>query len=371
MARQAFLMLGCGLALVLSSNARADKFPAMPPQPKLFSSVYGSYALKILPDVSSVGTRKRTEGVHSAAQAGQIVGNSEGVFFALDENAKEKVIWRAKLVNSPNRAILVENGKYVVTLDSWRNVGFDHCLVVYGEKGKVIADFKLEDLLTAKEIEGLPTEITTRDWSSKDIAEFEDRSREDELVIRMKYKGWTKVIRLTLSSGRIVKESTDVGDLAPPKIRILAGARTTASDMRFFSFSCEASNSNKAPLMFVGYRADSFAPPIADGNMSPIHVIQFQHDGKWKEHPQGWCGTGIDGILLPAGRTKKFGFAVPADLAGKVVRVGIRWSRPQDFAVAKPESFRVAWSEPFELKRIDEARPELQRHLFSPGQGIQ
>jgi len=40
----------------------------------------------------------------------------------------------------------------------------------------------------------------------EDIAEFEDRSREDELVIRMKYKGWTKVIRLTLSSGRIVKE---------------------------------------------------------------------------------------------------------------------------------------------------------------------
>src|SRR5437773_550204 len=94
-----FLTLGLGLALVLSSNARADKFPAEPPQPKLFASVYGVYAFKTLPDVSSVGTRTRTEGVHSAAQTGQIVGNSEGVFFALDENAQEKVIWRAKLVN--------------------------------------------------------------------------------------------------------------------------------------------------------------------------------------------------------------------------------------------------------------------------------
>ena len=207
MSRPILLTLGLGLALVLSFDARADKFPAEPPQPKLFASVYGSYALKILPDVSSVGTRTRTEGVHSPAQAGQIVGNSEGVFFALDENAKEKVIWRAKLVNIPRRAIVTESGKYVITLDSWRSVGFDHCLVVYGEKGKVIADFKLEDLLTAKEIESLDGSVTHRGWSGQGTAEFEDRSREqDELVIRMKYKGWTKVIRLSLSSGRIVKE---------------------------------------------------------------------------------------------------------------------------------------------------------------------
>ena len=143
MIRPRLLTLAVGLAVVLSSLVRADKFPAGPPQPKLFASEYGSYALKVLPDASSVGTRTRTEGVHLAVQAGQIVGNSEGVFFALDENAMEKVIWRAKLVNIPNRAILVESGKYVVTLDSWRSVGFDHCLVVYGEKGYVIADFKL------------------------------------------------------------------------------------------------------------------------------------------------------------------------------------------------------------------------------------
>jgi len=94
-----------------------------------------------------------------------------------------------------------------VAHDSWRSVGFDHCLVVYGEKGKAIADFKLEDLLTTKEIEGLPGSITDRGWSNKDIAEFEDRSREDdELIIRMKYKGWAKVIRLSLSTGKLVKE---------------------------------------------------------------------------------------------------------------------------------------------------------------------
>jgi hypothetical protein len=200
-------MLALGLALVVSSDARADKFPAVPPQPKLFASVYGTYVLKTLPDVSSVSTQTRTDGVQWSAQARQIVGTSEGVFFTLDEHAKEKVIWRAKLVNIPNRAILVESGKYVITLDSWRSAGFDHCLVVYGEKGKIIADFKLEELLTAKEIESLPNSVTSRSWSDKDIAEFEDRSREeDQLIIRMKYNGWAKVIRLSLSTGKLVTE---------------------------------------------------------------------------------------------------------------------------------------------------------------------
>jgi hypothetical protein len=195
MAGRSLLTLGLGLALVLSSVAHADKFLAVPPEPKLFASMHGSYALKVVPDVSSVSTRD-----------GQVTGKSEGVLFTLDENAKEMVIWRAKLVNIPNRAIVAESGKYVITLDSWRSIGFQHCLVVYGEKGKVIADFKLEDLLTAKEIERLPASVTHRGWSDKDIADFEDRSRNDELVIRMKYKGWTKVILLSLSSGRIVKK---------------------------------------------------------------------------------------------------------------------------------------------------------------------
>lgn len=201
------ITLGLGLALVLSAKTRADKFPAGPPQPRLFASEYGKYTFKILPDPSSVGTRRRTEGSHSPAQAGQVVGSSEGVFFTLDEKGNEKVIWRAKLANIPNRAILVESGKYVITLDSWHSLGFDHCLVVYGEQGKVIADFKLEDLLTSEEIEGLPGSITNRGWSDKGISQFEDRSREDELVIRMKYKDWEKVIRLSRSSGQIIKDA--------------------------------------------------------------------------------------------------------------------------------------------------------------------
>ena len=187
MAGRSFPMVGLALALVLSSDVRAEKWP--PPKPRIFAQPNGNYAVKILPDTS------------------------EGVYFTLDERGEEKVMWRAKLVNIPLRVMLVESAKggkyvqYVITIDTWARIGGEHCLVVYGEKGKVIADFRLEDLLTAKEIESLATEGSGPHWSATDITDFEDRSLQwDELIIRMKHKGWTKVLRLSLSTGKLVKE---------------------------------------------------------------------------------------------------------------------------------------------------------------------
>ena len=139
MIRPRLLTLAVGVALILSSVVRADKWPA--PRPKLFAN--GDYGFKSLPD-------------KAISKSGEVIyGIGEGVFFTLDEDGKDKVIWRAKLVNIPVRAIITQFGKYVITLDTWGHPGYEHCLVIYGEKGKVIADFKLEDLLTAKEIESL------------------------------------------------------------------------------------------------------------------------------------------------------------------------------------------------------------------------
>jgi len=140
--------------------------------------------------------------------------------------------------------------------------------------------------------------------------------------------------------------------LAEPKVRILAGSRTTLADAPFFSCSCEALNPNKSPVMIVGYRADSFAPPIEKGRISPIYVVELQREGKWKEHPIGWCGTGMDGIELSTA-AQTFDFAVPADATVKAVRVGIRWSRPIPFDTAEPGAFKTAWSESFSLEKLD------------------
>jgi hypothetical protein len=142
-------------------------------------------------------------------------------------------------------------------------------------------------------------------------------------------------------------------ELRAPKVKILAAGLTDGQ----YYISCEATNPNMSPVMFVGYRADAFDPPIEEGRISPIHRVEFQRDGKWEEHPIGWCGTGIDGIELAPLKKPQFGIVAPADGKATAVRIGISWSKPIDFATAEPGAFSIAWSEPLDLKGLVETGP--------------
>jgi hypothetical protein len=136
-------------------------------------------------------------------------------------------------------------------------------------------------------------------------------------------------------------------EVAAPQVRILAGTHTTIGEGRFAGFTCDLKNAGQAPVTFVGYRSDSFAPPLEEGQLSPIYVIEVERSGVWEEYPIGWCGTGMDAIPLSADGHGTFGFAVPMEPHWDRVRVGVRWSTPLDFATADPPAFRVAWSDPF------------------------
>jgi hypothetical protein len=76
--------------------------------------------------------------------------------------------------------------------------------------------------------------------------------------------------------------SVAAAETAAPEVRILAAERTTLADIPFVSFSCQATNPNKVPVMFVGYRPDSFGPPLQDGQIAPIYVVELKRDGEWK-----------------------------------------------------------------------------------------
>ena len=162
---------------------------------------------------------------------------------------------------------------------------------------------------------------------------------------------------VVLSAGARAAEPAGGGpELKAPKVRILAAGLTDGQ----YYISCEATNPNMSPVMFVGYRADAFDPPIEDGRVSPIYRVEFQRDGKWEEHSIGWCGTGMDGIELEPLKKPQFGLVVPAnptanptaDVPAKAVRVGISWSKPINFETAEPDAFSIAWSEPFDVKDL-------------------
>ena len=170
-------LLALATAVLASSQLWADSWEE--PTPRVFSSKWGGRAFKVL---------KPT-----------FTGPSEGVLFRLDADGKEQIVWEAKLVNTPHRVLVDDSGKFVVTIDTYGNAGFAHSVVLYGDKGKVIRDFKLEDLLTEDEImKNVARSKSSRWWAGK--ADFQMES--DHLVVRL---NWGKVVRVELATGKIAE----------------------------------------------------------------------------------------------------------------------------------------------------------------------
>ncbi|MDB5288997.1 MAG: hypothetical protein JWL69_238 [Phycisphaerales bacterium] len=168
------------LLLTVAPAAFADKW--FPAPPCIYAAPSGRFGLKVIPDFAA-----RAD---SPARA---------VLFTLDETGREIVVWDKPLLNTPARVIVLDDGKHVVTIDTYQQFGGKHSLVIYGGQGQVVADFKLEDLLTADEIEkNVPKNAAFRLWTEKaDIRALLDANRV-EIVL-----AWGRTIKIDMGTGKI------------------------------------------------------------------------------------------------------------------------------------------------------------------------
>jgi hypothetical protein len=103
------------------------------------------------------------------------------------------------LVNIPVLAFVANDGKHVVTLDTWAKLGYEHALVVYGENGAVVADYDLDALLSGDEIAASVVHtMNARRWLQGATTAFDAAGQ--AFVIRLQ---WGRVIRVALSTGKI------------------------------------------------------------------------------------------------------------------------------------------------------------------------
>ena len=147
-----------GLVLIafaggLTATASADDWAA--PRPRLFISENGRHGFKVLPK------------------------NTGGVLFSLDDDGKEQVAWNKQLVNVPDKVFVADDGKHVVTIDTYADLGREHSLVGYGAKGKVLGDYRLEELLSEQEIRDRVIETAPNRWWASE-ASFKYRNRGQE-----------------------------------------------------------------------------------------------------------------------------------------------------------------------------------------------
>ena len=117
---------------------------------------------------------------------------------------KEETVWEAPLITAPGR-VLVSDGNVVVTLDMECRVGWEHSLVVYGSKGRRIADYSLEDLLTPEEIRDRVTgSISSRHWTAGADFSFEMNPSVQLLKIRLP---WGRLVVIDLITGKLRQEA--------------------------------------------------------------------------------------------------------------------------------------------------------------------
>ena len=166
--------------LALAAFAWADSWVA--PSPQVYKSSNGQHVLRTEPNKENV------------------FGAATGTRTSKREDGADATAWKIKLVNTPYKAFVSDDGKHVVTIDTYANLGFKHSLVIYDAKGKVVADHELENLFTKDEIAKNVKRTESSRWWARDAA-FRFDAKGQHFVVMMK---WGKEVRVSLSSGKIV-----------------------------------------------------------------------------------------------------------------------------------------------------------------------
>ena len=159
---------------------RADDWAE--PRPVVYASQSGWHGFKVLPIKSSE--------------------TASGVLFSLDADGQDKVVWKSRLVNVPAHVFVHEQGKHVVTVDTYAALGYKHALVIYDDKGKVVADYKLEELVSAEDIrDRISSSVSSRWWADQASFKFESGGHE---FFKITTK-WGAIIDADLTSGAVTK----------------------------------------------------------------------------------------------------------------------------------------------------------------------
>jgi len=166
------------LLLVVQSPALAggsDRVGA-PPHALIFGSQYGSHGFQLC--VTYKDAR---------------MDSIRGKLFTYDRDGAEKVVWKRELEYLPRRVLVSDFGP-VIALNRWGSVGFEHALVVFGPSGEVLADYKLEDLLNAREIRQ-----HHKTWDFYSATKFTRKAFSMKLT-------WGKEIKIDLATGRLLTD---------------------------------------------------------------------------------------------------------------------------------------------------------------------
>ena len=167
------------------------------------------------------------------------------LFEQVAEQKRDRRVWRARLVSqvAPRHALIRNDGRFVVTLDEFRRGGAAHALVIYDERGKLLREFDLRELLHGDDWKHVTVERKSIEWLLE--ATFVFAESPPQFVIKLK---WGREIRIDLETLEIVgkratasrptgeteavattqPQTREADDAIPPEILALLQTATSA-----------------------------------------------------------------------------------------------------------------------------------------------
>lgn len=128
----------------------------------------------------------------------------KGYLFKMSRNGEMKTLWKNPLVSIPIDAYVSNKGHFIM-LDEYGMVGYNHVLVLYSPEGKLLADYKLTDLLTEQEIkEHTSRTVSSRWWRNNAQLTFNNRHTHAQLKLK-----WGKTIQIDLTTAKLTTEKDE------------------------------------------------------------------------------------------------------------------------------------------------------------------
>lgn len=147
-----------------ASPARADSWA--PPEIATYVSANGQYRLTVVPrELDS------QLAYFEAKVRGETLPEPEGPLGRLErlDGGQWVPVWSRALVNevAPVKALVSDEGQRVVTFDNWHSVGHgDHVVVFYDADGGLLRSMRLDQIIPAYFIDGLPASTSSIRWRS-------------------------------------------------------------------------------------------------------------------------------------------------------------------------------------------------------------
>ena len=96
---------------------------------------------------------------------------ARGEFYEKQPDRSYKLIADVALQNPVTPVdMLLSNRGYLLTFDNWHNAGYGKVVAIYRPNGELVRTYELEALYPAKQLEAIPTSVSSRWWRCRPSA---------------------------------------------------------------------------------------------------------------------------------------------------------------------------------------------------------